>query len=90
MDDVILLITDGEPLGSPSTTLPLTKQYAKDLKDRGIVLFTAGVGPQSKEKKFRDLLERLATSPDYFFGAMLNEMDEILEKMISKSCIEPG
>ena len=89
MDDVVVLITDGEPLGNQFTK-SLTKEYAEDLKDREVFLVTAGVGPESKKKEFRDYLENLATSPGYFFKAMFSEMDEILEKLVNKSCTKPG
>ena len=89
VDDVIVLITDGEPRGKRNTP-ELTKQYAQDLKDREIVLVTAAVGPQSETPKFKQLLRGLATSPDYFFKAQFDEMDAILGKLVAKSCIKPG
>ena len=89
VDDVIVLITDGEPRGKRNTP-ELTKQYAQDLKDREILLVAAAVGPQSERKEFKELLEGLATSPDYFLKAQFDKMDAILGTLVAKSCIKPG
>ena len=89
VDDVIVLITDGEPRGQPNSR-QLTKQFAQDLKERKIVLLTAAVGPQSENAKFRELLQELATSPDYFFKAKFDYMETILEKLVWQSCTKPG
>ena len=43
--DVILLITDGEPRGKVYTP-QLTMQYAKDLKDKNVLIVAAGIGRQ--------------------------------------------
>jgi hypothetical protein len=40
----VVLITDGEPRGR-SNTIELTKKYAKELKDKGVLFVTAAVGP---------------------------------------------
>ena len=53
--DMILLITDSEPRGKRDT-LQLTKQYAKDLKDKNVLIVGAGIGRQT-------VLINLSTSP---------------------------
>ena len=40
VDDVVVTITDGEPRGR-SNTLQLTKEYANDLKEKGILIVGA-------------------------------------------------
>lgn len=87
--DVIILITDGEPRGK-SNTVELTKQYAKDLKDKGVLFVTAAVGPQSEKREFAKLLKGLATAPDYFLKAQFDNMEQILGTLVAKSCIPPG
>jgi hypothetical protein len=89
IDDVVVLITDGEPRGKKSTPND-TKQSAQDLKDRDVLLVTAGVGEQSEEKEFEDMLKSLATSPDYFVKAAFDKMGDILDTLIAKSCTKPG
>ena len=93
MDDVIVLITDGQPYGDYLSTSGLketTKKYAQQLKDRKIVLLTAGIGPENEKEEFKLFLEGLATSSDYSFKAMFDTMDDILGKLVKKSCIKPG
>ncbi|CAB3991507.1 Hypothetical predicted protein [Paramuricea clavata] len=87
--DVVVLITDGKPQGK-SNSIALTKQYAKDLKDKGVLLVTAGVGPNSKKTEFKNLLKKLATSPDYFLQAEFDNMKAILNTLVARSCTKPG
>ena len=89
VDDVIVLLTDGEPRGR-GDTLQLTKQNAQDLKNRKITLVAAAVGRKSEERQFQEILKELATSSDYFLNAKFNEMDSILGTLVAKSCIKPG
>lgn len=88
VEDVIVLITDGEPLGK-SNTEELTKQYAQDLKESNILIVAAGVGEKSKTAKFRGVLMELATSQDFFIEAQFDQMDKILKHLVEK-CIKPG
>ena len=87
--DVIVFITDDEPRGQRNIR-QLTKQFAQHLKDRKIVLFTAAVGPRSKNAKFRALFKGLATSPNYFLTAKFDNIDAILGTLVAKTCIKPG
>ena len=86
--DVILLITDGEPRGK-SDTLQLTMQYAKDLKDKNVLIVAAGIGRQSENVEFQKVLINLATSRDFFVKAPFDELD-IVDKLVDMSCIKPG
>ena len=87
--DVILLITDGEPRGK-SDTLQLTMQYAKDLKDRNVLIVAPGIGRQSDYAEFQRVLSELATSSDFFVKAKFDQMNNILDKLVDMSCIKPG
>ena len=87
VDDVVVIITDGEPRGR-SNTLQLTKEYANDLKEKGILIVGAAVGPD--RRKFKHILEELATSSKYVLDADFNQMDDILAKLVASSCIKPS
>ena len=67
-----------------------TKQYAKELKDRNILIVTAGVGSNSENEKFQKVLIELATSKDFFVKAKFDKLDDILETLVASSCVEPG
>ena len=87
MDDVVVIITDGEPRGRRNT-LQMTKQYANDLKEKGVLVVAAAVGPD--RKNFRHILDELATSTDYVLEADFTQMDGILAKLVASSCIKPS
>jgi uncharacterized protein YegL len=87
VDDVVVIITDGEPRGKRDT-LEMTKKYASDLKDKGVLVVAAGVGPD--RKNFKHILEELATSPKYVLEADFTQMDGILAKLVASSCIKPS
>ena len=89
MDDVIVLITDGEPVGEWNTKL-LAMDYAQDLKNRNILIVAAGVGEKSEQQEFQDVLANLATSEDFVVKAQFDKLDDILDKLVAKSCIKPG
>ena len=89
MDDVIVLITDGEPVGMWNIK-QLAMDYAQDLKNRNILIVAAGVGKKSEQQEFQDVLANLATSEDFVVKAQFDKLDSILDKLISKSCIKPG
>ena len=54
VDDVIVLLTDGEPRGKRDTP-KLTMQYGQELKDRNISMVVAGVGRESEKPKFQQV-----------------------------------
>lgn len=85
----MVLITDGEPRGRSNTT-ELTKKYAKELKDKGVLFVTAAVGPQSENPEFAKLLKEVATSPDFFLNVQFDSMDEMLGTLVAMLCIKPG
>ena len=87
VDDVVVIITDGEPRGRRNT-LQMTKQYANDLKEKGVLVVAAAVGPD--RKNFRHILDELATSTNYVLEADFTQMDGILAKLVASSCIKPG
>ena len=87
VNDTILLITDGEP---NSNTMEYTKQYAKELKDKNILIVTTGVGSKSENETFQKVLIELATSQDFFVKAKFDKLDDILETLVARSCVEPG
>ena len=91
VDDVIVLITDGEPWGKRNTP-QLTQQYAQDLKYRKVLLITAGIGPQSDRKQVKLLLEVLATSSEHFLKAKFDEMYKIdlFGVLVAQSCLVSG
>ena len=89
MDDVIVLITDGQPTGKWNTK-QLTMDYAQDLKNRNILIVAAGVGRESEKPEFQQVLINLATSKDFFVKAQFDNLDDILDKLVAKSCIKPG
>ena len=89
VNDAILLITDGEPNGN-KTTMEHTKQYAKELKDKNIRIVTAGVGRKSENETFQKVLIELGTTKDFYFKATFDKLDDILEKLVKRSCVEPG
>ena len=65
-------------------------QYAQDLKDRDVLMVVAGVGRNSEDEQFQKVLIKLATSPDVFFKAQFDHLEDILDKLVSKSCVKPG
>ena len=89
IDDVVVLITDGEPFGRRDT-LNETIRYANMLKKKNVRLITAGVGSKSEKPEFIKILKELATSPKYFLKAKFDEMDKILSKLIASTCVKPG
>ena len=89
IEDVVVLITDGEPRGKRNTPKETTKE-ANRLKNKEVRIITAGVGRQSENSKFIKILQELATSPEYFVKAQFDKMDEIMSTLIQKSCIQPG
>ena len=89
VDDAIVLLTDGEPRGK-TDTLQLTIQYAQELKEKNILIVAAGVGRQSDNAEFQKVLSELATSSDFFVKAKFDQMNNILDKLVAKSCIKPG
>lgn len=89
VNDVIVLITDGVPRGKRNSS-PLAKQYAKDLKNRKVLIVTAGVGRQSENANFQRVLMDLATSPDFFIKASFNQLGGVVDKVVEMSCIKPG
>ena len=89
IDDVVVLITDGQPRGRRNT-LELTKRYATELKERKVLLVTAAIGPKSEQQQFKKILKELATSPEFFLKAQFDNMDQILRTLVAKSCIKPG
>ena len=87
--DVILLITDGEPRGKTDTP-QLTTQYAKDLKDKNVLIVVAGIERQSDDVELQTVLINLATSRDFFVKAQFDKLDDIVGKLVEMSCIKPG
>ena len=87
VDDVVIIITDGEPRGKRNTPQK-TREYANELKDKGILVVGAAVGPD--RKKFVHILEELATSPKHVLEADFEQMDDILAKLVASSCIKPS
>ena len=82
-----MLITDGAPHGK-SDTKEKAIEYAQDLKDKGVLLVAAGVGPQ--RRRFKHVLIELATSKEYVLEANFKDMDQILERLVASSCIKSG
>ena len=87
--DAVVLITDGEPYGKKNTP-ELTKQYAKDLKDRNVLIVAVGIGPRSENEKFQNVLLDLATSRDYFVKAQFDKLGHILDMLVVRSCVRAG
>lgn len=83
----MVIITDGAPRGRTDTPR-LTMQYANELKEKGVLVVGAAVGPD--RRKFLHILEELATSPKYVLEADFNQMDDILAKLVATSCIKPS
>lgn len=88
-EDGIVLITDGEPRGKRNT-MQLTKQQAQNLKNENVSIVVVGAGRQSENPRFQRTLMDLATSPDYFVKSRFDELDDILDKLVTKSCIKSG
>ena len=87
VDDVVIIITDGEPRGKWNSK-EVALRYAGLLKDKGVLIVGAAVGPN--RKKFKHILEQLATSKRYTLDADFQNMDAILGKLVESSCIKPG
>ena len=87
VDDVVVIITDGAPRGRRNT-LQMTKQNANELKEKGVLVVAAAVGP--KRENFKHILQELATSPKYVLKADFKDMDGILANLVASSCIKPG
>lgn len=88
-EDGIVLITDGEPRGKRNT-MQLTKQQAQNLKNENVSIVVVGAGRQSENPRFQRTLMDLATSPDYFVISRFDELDDILDKLVTQSCIKSG
>lgn len=82
VDDVIVIITDGEPYGV-STAIEDTKKYAQKLKSKGITIIGIGVGPAVD--KYWHILQDIA-SPGQAIKAKFSGIRQILGKLVSKSC----
>ena len=89
IDDVVVLITDGEPFGRRDT-LNEAIRYANMLKKKNVRLITAGAGSKSEKPEFIKILKELATSPQFFLKAKFDEMDKISSKLIANTCVKPG
>ena len=55
-----------------------------------MLMVVAGVGRNSEDPKFQEVLINLATSRDSFFKARFDNLDNILNKLVAKSCVQPG
>ena len=55
-----------------------------------MLMVVAGVGRNSEDPEFQKVLINLATSQDFFFKAQFDHLDDILDKLVAKSCTKPG
>ena len=82
-----MLITDGAPHGKQNTKEKAI-EYAQDLKDKGVLLVAAAVGPQ--RRRFKNVLIELATSKEHVLEANFKDMDQILGRLVASSCMKSG
>ena len=83
IQDVVVLVTDGRP-----TNFPKANKTAKLLKDKGILIVGAAIGPE--RHKFMHKLEQLASGEEYVVNATLDKLDDVIGKIINKSCSSSG
>ena len=90
VDDVILLFTDGNP-NPTDTQMPLANKYAKILKSRNVTIVGLAAGVPDDVVKFKHNIQRWATSPQLVFEAELNNLDNVISKLVKASCSDiPG
>ena len=83
IQDVVVLVTDGRP-----TNFPKANKTAKLLKDKGILIVGAAIGPQRNE--FMPQLEQLASGKEYVVKADFDKLNDVIGTIIAKSCVRPG
>ena len=92
--DVILLFTDGEPRAktrklTAEQTL-LAQQCSASLKDdKGVKIIGLAVGLPQVVGKFLPLIKEWS-SEDSVFSTKLDELDNVLDQLVAKTCENPG
>jgi uncharacterized protein YegL len=90
VDDVILIITDGEPYGNVDNIIEETVKNANIAKEKNIKIVAAAVGNEGVRKTFKPTIDRIATSDKLVVEADFNSIDKIRPMLISKTCSKPG
>jgi hypothetical protein len=87
----VVMLTDGTPTDPKNPADPLDKVYpvkaaedaAKDLKGRGVSLYTIGLGADINA----DFLKGIASYPEYFYAAPTgNELGKVYKQIASTIC----
>ena len=83
-DDVIVLITDGEPSGSRA--IMESKRYARILKsERKVLIVGVGVG-KIAEPKLTQILRDISSPGQTLTEANFKEFNKIMGHLVAKSC----
>ena len=88
-DDVVLIITDGEPYGIDNI-LEETMKNVDITKDNDIKIVAAAVGNEDMRNKFRSTLQSIATSPELVVEADFTSIDQIRPMLVQKTCSKPA
>lgn len=81
--DVILIMTDGEPTG-PYNVKKIAYDTAKALKNKDVLIVGVAIGRYSA--RFKHVIENIATNPEYTFDVQFHHIDNILNRLVDKSC----
>ena len=87
VDDVVLLFTDGRPKPEDEQTRK-ANENADILKTRNITIIGLAVRVPGKVEEFKPNIERWATSPQLVFEAKIDNLDNVISKLVKASCIE--
>ena len=92
--DVILLLTDGEPRAKKNTLITVQENLAEacsaSLKDdKGVKIIGLAVGSPQVLSRFLHFIEKWS-SKDSVFSARKDELDNVLDGLVAKTCIDPG
>ncbi|CAB4044650.1 Hypothetical predicted protein, partial [Paramuricea clavata] len=99
--DVVLIITDGEPIRRPGEDTfgskyksnsngerMLAKDRAQNLRGRDIVVFGLRIRTEDTLSKFRSDIKEWSTKGKYF-EANKDSLQRILDELTNVSCIDP-
>jgi glutaredoxin-related protein len=87
VDDVVLLFTDGRPKPEDEQTA-MANKFAQILKNRNVTIIGLAVRVPGKVEEFKPNIERWATSPQLVYEAKIDNLDNVISKLVQASCNE--
>ena len=102
VSDVVMLFTDGQPIRRRGEDTfgekyksnrygegLLAADRAQSLKDKDVTVVGLAVGSEGTLSQFRDAIKEWS-SPGKYFEATKDTLQNIMDELISASCIDPG